>query len=167
MKKIVALVVGGFALGVVVLALIWVQYGYRPGQAFGAMAACGRASTTWLNDMAAGGTGPVQDQLRAMQGACKKASRDLGSVGYMGGALHRIVVDEKRMADESVFIADQALGMSSDYISAETINKYAADLQRVTLEVKQFADKAGAPATVHREAYGLVADEIIEVKEGS
>jgi hypothetical protein len=63
----------------------------------------------------------------------------------MGGALHRIVVDEKRMADESVSIAASALGRSSHYISAETINTYAADLQRVTLEVQQFADKAGAP----------------------
>jgi hypothetical protein len=148
MKKIVALVVGVFAAGVVVLALIWVQYGYRPGQAFGAMAVCGRASTNWLNDMADGGTGPIQDELQALKATCEKASRDLGSVSYMGGALHRIVMDEKGLADESVSIAASALDTSSSYISTETINKYAADMQRVTLEVKQYADKAGVPTAV-------------------
>ena len=73
--------------------------------------------------------------------------------------------------DGGVAVDDVAKAHMADL---QTQDKYDVDYQRYWVDEKQGAifclveaPSADAASTVHREAHGLVADEIFEVKEGS
>jgi hypothetical protein len=73
--------------------------------------------------------------------------------------------------DGGVGIDDVAKAHMADL---QTQDKYGVDYQRYWVDESQGAifclveaPSADAASTVHREAHGLVAEEIFEVKEGS
>jgi hypothetical protein len=73
--------------------------------------------------------------------------------------------------DGGVAVDDVAKAHMADL---QTQDKYGVDYQRYWVDERQGAifclveaPSADAASTVHREAHGLVAEEIFEVKEGS
>ena len=73
--------------------------------------------------------------------------------------------------DNGVTVDDVAKAHMSDL---QTQDKYGVDYQRYWVDEKAgtifclvAAPSPDAASTVHREAHGLVAEEIFEVKEGS
>jgi hypothetical protein len=73
--------------------------------------------------------------------------------------------------DDGVSVDDVAKAHMADL---QTQDKYGVDYQRYWVDESQgaifclvAAPSSDAAKTVHREAHGLVAEEIFEVKEGS